>query len=92
MDTENFVLERSRIVERLDRRRSQDLTSFPFQFLGRAGIRFPAWARLAMSFISKESVISRFLEVGIPLAAPLLFRHKMPFVNKLVQSLFSRKS
>jgi len=92
MDTENFNLERSRLVERLQARRAAELTSYPFRMMDDYGVTLPPWARLALSFVTRGGALSRFLEVGLPLAVPFLFRKQMPFVERLVHRIFSPKS
>ena len=92
MDTENFIVSRTELVERLQNRREKELQSYPFRMMEDYGVRLPAWARLAMSFMTRGGALSRLLELGLPLVVPFLFRKQMPFVDRLVQRFFSRKS
>lgn len=92
MDTESFVVRRAELVAQLQARRERDLGTYPFRMIEEYGVRLPAWARLGLSFISKGGAMSRLLEMGLPLAIPLIFRRKMSFVDRLVQRLFTSKS
>lgn len=92
MDSENFILERNRLTTRMNDRRHERLEAYPFRMFQDMGLKMPVWARLALSFISRGSVMSRFLEVGLPLAAPFIFSRQLPLVDKLVHRIFSRKS
>ena len=92
MDTENFILNRAQLVEQLQVRRARDLASYPFQMMRDYGINLPAWARLALSFVTQGGALNRLLDVGLPLAIPFLFKKQMPLIDRLVQRLFSPKS
>jgi hypothetical protein len=92
MDTEHFVLDSARISERLAARRSVTLSSYPSHAMERFGVQVPLWAKLALSFATRGGALSRLLEIGIPLAAPFLFRRQMPFLERLVHRIFSAKS
>ncbi len=92
MDSENFILSRSALLDRLRGRRATRLSSYPFRMLDEYGMKMPAWARLALSFVTRGGILGRFLEVGIPLAAPFLLRRHMPFAERLLQRIFSTKS
>jgi hypothetical protein len=92
MDTENFIVSRHQILERLEERRRKDYTSYPFRIAEEYGVRLPSWARLALSFVTSGGVLSRFLEVGLPLALPFLVKKQMPSFGRLVQRFFSPKS
>jgi hypothetical protein len=92
MDTENFIVERTRLAEQLQGRRAKDLSDYPFRMADDYGLSLPAWARLALSLVGKGSNFSKVIEVALPLAVPLLFRKKAPFLQRLVQGFFSRKS
>jgi hypothetical protein len=92
MDTENFIVTRAEFLERLQSRRQKDLGSYPFRMIEDYGVKFPAWARLALSFVTRGGALARLMEMGLPLAVPFLFRKKMPFVERLVLRIFSPKS
>jgi hypothetical protein len=92
MDAKNFILNRHQILVRLENRRQIDVTNYPFQMGKEYGIQLPAWARLALSVVTQGSVLSRFLQVGLPLAAPFLLRRQMPSWGRLVQRFFTPKS
>ncbi len=92
MDTEYFVVRRSELTELLQQRRALELTTYPFQMMEDYGVKLPAWARLGLSMFARGGLMGKFLELGIPLAAPFLFRKKMPFVSRLIQTIFSAKS
>jgi len=92
MDTENFIVERHRLIERLEVRRAKDLSSYPFRMGEDFGIKLPSWARLALSFVSNGGLINRFLEVGVPLALPFLLKRQAPSWSRLVQRFFSPKA
>ena len=92
MDTENFIVTRAELLERLQARRQKDLTSYPFRMIEDYGVKFPAWTRLLLSFLTQGGALARLMEMGLPLAAPFLFRKKLPFMERLVLRLFSPKS
>jgi hypothetical protein len=91
MDTENFILKRREILERLEARRVKDYTSYPFRIAEEYGVHLPSWARLALSFVTSGGLISKFLEVGLPLALPFLVKRQVPSLGRLVQRFFSPK-
>jgi hypothetical protein len=92
MDTENFILTRSRLVEQLQARRAKELASYPFRMMDDYGIKLPSWARLVLSFVTSGGALSRFLDVSLPLAIPFLFKKQLPLFDRLVQRIFSPKS
>jgi hypothetical protein len=92
MDTENFIVERNQIVERLEARRAKDLSNYPFRITEEYGVKLPSWARLALSFASGGGILNRFLEVGLPLALPFLIKRQVPSWGRLVQRFFSSKA
>ena len=92
MDTENFIVTRADLVERLQSRREKDLTTYPFRMIEDYGVKFPAWMRLALSFVTRGGAFARLMEMGLPLAVPFLFRKKLPFMERLVLRIFSPKS
>jgi hypothetical protein len=91
MDTEDFIVSRREILERLEERRKRDYTSYPFRIAEEYGIRLPSWARLALSFVTSGGLLSKFLEVGLPLALPFLVKRQIPSWGRLVQRFFSPK-
>jgi hypothetical protein len=92
MDTENFIVTRAELVERLQSRRQKDLSTYPFRMVEEYGMKMPAWARLVLSFVTQGGALARLMEMGLPLAVPFLFRKKMPFMERLVLRIFSPKS
>ena len=92
MDTENFIVSRAQLVEQLQRRRSSDVDSYPFKLMRDYGIQLPVWARLGLSFMTRGGVVTRLMEIALPLTIPLLFKKQMPFFDRLVHRIFSRKS
>ncbi len=92
MDTENFIVKRAELVEELQRRRMSDMGSYPFQLMKEYGVRLPTWARFALSFVTRGGVLSRMMEVALPLAVPFLLKKQMPFFDRLVHRIFSPKS
>ena len=92
MDSENFILNRREILERLEVRRSKDLSTYPFRIGKDYGVQLPAWAQLVLSFASQNGILNRFLEVGLPVALPFLLKRQAPSWGRLVQRLFSPKS
>jgi hypothetical protein len=92
MDSENFIVTRSRLVEQLQARRARDLASYPFHMMDDYGIKLPAWARLVLSFVTRGGSLSRFLDVGLPLAVPYLFKKQLPLFDRIIQRIFSPKS
>jgi hypothetical protein len=92
MDTEDFIVSRASLLERLQTRRAKDLTSYPFRMIEDYGVKFPAWTRLALSFITQGGALARLMEMGLPLVVPFLFRKKLPFMERLVLRIFSPKS
>ncbi len=92
MDTEDFIVSRASLLERLQTRREKDLGSYPFHMADYYGVKLPAWARLVLSFVTQGGAFARLLEMGLPLTIPFLFRKKMPFVERLVLRIFSPKS
>ena len=92
MDSENFVIKRHRIMERLAERRAKELTSYPFRMAEDYGMNLPSWARLALTFASKGGVLSRVLEIGLPLAVPFLMKKKTFSLGRLVQQFFLPRS
>src|SRR5207248_6763563 len=57
MDTENFIVSRASLLERLQARRQKDLTSYPFRMIEDYGVKFPAWTRLVLSFITQGGAV-----------------------------------
>src|SRR5438132_532889 len=47
MDTEDFIVNRSRIMERLQARRATQLEFYPFRMMDHYGLRLPTWSREA---------------------------------------------
>jgi hypothetical protein len=92
MDTKDFIVGRAELLERLQARRSRELSGYPFQMMNDYGVKLPAWARLALSFVTRGGALSHLLEVGLPLAVPFLFKKQMPFFERLVHRIFSLKS
>ena len=92
MDTADFILDRTRLTEQLQARRAKDLTSYPFRLMDDFGVKLSPWARLALSFVTRGGAINRLLEIGLPLAVPFLFKKQMPFFDRIVHRIFSRKS
>lgn len=92
MDTKDFIVSRTELVERMESRRRSDLSSYPFRMVEHYGVKFPAWARLALSFLSQGGALSRMMEISMPFVVPYIFRKQMPLVDRLVQRIFSRKS
>ena len=92
MDTENFIVSRASLLERLQARRQKDLSAYPFRMMEDYGVKFPAWTRLALSFVTRGGALARLMEMGFPLVVPFLFRKKLPFMERLVLRIFSPKS
>jgi len=92
MDTESFILNRREIVERLEARRAKDLSAYPFRMAENLGIQFPSWARWALSFASQGGAFSKVLQIGLPLAIPLLFNKKTPMVQNFLSRIFPPKA
>ena len=92
MDTENFILERQRMIERLEARRAKDLSQYPFRMVEDYGMKLPSWARLALSFVSKGGILNRFIEIGVPLALPFLLKRETPSWGSLARRFFSSKA
>jgi hypothetical protein len=92
MDTKDFIVGRAEITERLQGRRSRELSSYPLHMLDNYGVKLPAWAKLALSFVTRGGALSHLLEVGLPLAVPFIFKKQMPFFDRLVHRIFSLKS
>jgi hypothetical protein len=92
MDTEDFIVSRAGLLERLQTRRDKDLGGYPFRMIEDYGVKLPAWARLALSFVTQGGAFARLMEMGLPLAIPFLFRKKLPFMERLVLRIFSPKS
>jgi len=92
MDTKDFILERAELMERMQDRRHRDLQEFPFRMIEDYGVKLPPWARLALSFISQGGALNRLMEISMPFVVPYFFRRQMPFMDRLVHRIFSRKS
>jgi hypothetical protein len=92
MDTENFILARAGLVAELQKRRSRDPETYSFRMFQGYGINLPSWAKLGLSFMTREGAIMRLMELGLPLALPFLYRRKMPFVERLFHRIFSPKA
>jgi len=84
MDTENFLLKRRAILERLEERRSRHPSGYPFRIGSLFGMKFPFWLKWGLSLASRQGAIVRLLEVGLTLAAPVLFMKKVPFLTRLL--------
>ena len=84
MDTENFLLRRRAILERLDQRRSRDPSGYPFRMGSVFGMKFPFWMKWGLSLATRGGVLSRLLEVGLTLAVPLLLKKQQPFLSRLL--------
>ena len=76
MDTENFLLRRRAILERLDERRSGNLSLYPF--------RIPTWVKWGLALASRGGIVSTLLELGLTVAAPLLLKKPLPFLGRLL--------
>jgi hypothetical protein len=47
-------------------------------------MKFPFWLKWGLSLASRQGAIVRLLEVGLTLAAPVLFMKKVPFLTRLL--------
>jgi hypothetical protein len=92
MDTENFLLKRRSLLERMEERRSKDLSSYPFRMGDVLGIKLPVWIRWALSLAPSGGLISKFVQIGLPLAIPFLFKRETPFMSRLLARFFPSKS
>jgi hypothetical protein len=92
MDTENFLLKRRALIERLEERRSKDLSTYPFRMGDAWGVKFPVWMRGALSLLPSGGLISKFIQIGVPLAVPFLFKRQTPFITRLLARLFPSES
>ena len=92
MDTENFILKRHQLLERLEERRAKDLSAYPFRIGEDYGVKLPPWARFALSFMGRGGIINHLLEVGLPLAVPFLLKRQTPSWGRFVSRLFLPKA
>ena len=92
MDTENFLLRRRALVERLEERRSKNLSSYPFRIGEAWGIKLPVWIRWALSLVPSGGIINRFIQIGLPLAVPFLFKRQTPLISRLLARFFPSES
>ena len=92
MDTENFILRRHVLLERLGERRSRDLSSYPFQIGNIWGVKMPIWLRWGLSLVPNGGLVSRLMQVALPLAVPFIFRKQAPLVTRLFDRIFPSKS
>jgi hypothetical protein len=92
MDTENFLLKRRALLERLEERRSKDLASYPFRMGDAWGIKLPGWVRWALTLVPTGGLVSRFIQIGLPLAVPFLFKKQTPLISRLLARLFPSES
>ena len=91
MDTEDFLLERRNLLERLSDRRARDLSSSPVRMARALGIEFPAWAKVLLSLAPNAGVLSGLMRIGLPLALPFLFKRKAPFFTRLLAHFYQPK-
>ena len=92
MDTEDYLLKRRALQERLAERRSKDLSRYPFRMGDALGVKLPTWIRLAFTLVPTSGMISRFIQFGLPLAAPYLFKKQPPLLNRLLARFFPTES
>jgi hypothetical protein len=92
MDTENFLLKRNALLERLGERRTKDLSLYPFQMGTSFGLKFPIWARLALSLVSRGGILSSLMQVALPLAAPFFLKRQPPIFIRLFDRFFPSRS
>jgi hypothetical protein len=84
MDTENFLLTRRAILDRLEDRRSRRPSANLFGMGGLFGLKLPFWLKWGLSLATEQGAIVRLLEVGLTLAAPFLLKKKAPFLNRVL--------
>jgi hypothetical protein len=92
MDTKDFLLKRQAILERLDERRSRDPSAYPFQMGSIFGMKFPFWLKWGLSFATRGGVLSRLLQVGLTIAAPLVLKKQLPFLSRLLSRFSSSEA
>lgn len=92
MDTEDFLLKRRPLLERLDARRSKDLSAYPFRMGGAFGLKLPVWARWALSLAPGGGLVSKLMQIGLPLAIPFFFKREPPLLNRILARFFPSKA
>ena len=94
MDTEHFIVRRHELIERLESRRLVNYPN-PFRMGETLGYKLPMLAQWVFSLAGNGGgMLGRFLEIGLPLAIPLLFRKKeqSSFIGRIAQRFFSPKA
>ena len=92
MDTEDFLLKRRALQERMDERRAKDRSSFPFRIGDAFGFKLPSLIRWTLSFLPLGGFVSNLMSLGLPLAIPFFFKKKPPLVSRLLSRFFPSKS
>ena len=92
MDTENFLVRRRDLTERLYERRVRDRSTYPLPLGTHFGLELPLWARCALSLMPRGGLVSSLLQIGLPLAAPFVFRKKVPWINRLLTHFLPSKA
>jgi len=82
MDTENFLLKRRSLIERLESRRAQDLSAYQGGSL--FGLKLPMVARLALSMVPRGGIVTSLLQIGLPLAATFFLKKKPSFISGIL--------
>ncbi len=84
MDTENFILRRRQVTDRLGTRRARELTAYPFILGGNSGFHLPGWARVALSFVPRGGLVTALMGSVLPLVAPFLMEKKSSILSRFL--------
>jgi hypothetical protein len=92
MDTESFLLKRQVVLARLQARRDNDLSDYPFRMVRDIGLPLPLWSRWLLSLIPRRGLVSHSFGLLLPLVAPYLWRRQKSFLRRLFDLLISSQS
>jgi hypothetical protein len=77
MDTENFLLKRRALLDRMEARRLANA----------GGVKLPAWMRWAIRLAPSGGVLGPLIQIGMPLVIPFLFRRQASWFSRLLVRL-----